>query len=164
MSTSQPTTLSPAFMRRSGLALLVSGVLTVVCTIAHPDEVAHPEVVNGALWLTVHSGMMIATVLMLFGLTGLYAKQAEQTGRWGALGYVPSLIGTALFIAFFYFENLIMPALAATPAVLDAIFAGPLGLMLLITRIIFALGFILTGIAIFRSVGLPRWAAPFLIG
>jgi hypothetical protein len=157
------TLFSTRFIRWSGLALMAAGLLTAIGAVVHPDEVAHPEAINGALWLLVHSGMMLATILMLLGFTALYAKQAAQSGRWGAIGYSLSMVGTALFVGFFYFENLVMPALGAAPVLLNDIFNGPLGLMLLVTGIIFGLGTLLLGINTWRSASLPRWAGLLLM-
>lgn len=151
------------WLRQSGLVLLISGLLTALGALLHPDEGAHPEHIVSTLWIVVHSGFMVATILMLFGLFGLHGKQAAATGFWGRLGFVLTFIGTILFICVFFFETLVMPTLTAYEGALDSLFNGPMGLVLLLTAIIFSIGTIVLGITTYRAAILSPWAGLLLV-
>src|SRR6185369_15583737 len=70
-------TLSAAsFIRWSGLALLVAGVLTAIVVFFHPSD-ADPFGLLSPLWPPVHFIFGLAFVLSLFGLIGLHLQQAD---------------------------------------------------------------------------------------
>lgn len=164
------TKLSSNLMRWCGAALLLSGLLTVIGLLLHPDQEANPGVMLATSWDLIHTALLIGIILSLFGLVGLYARQAVEVGPLGLIGFGLAFTGNALFVAVMTIDAYIIPALMADPAgqnLLDPagpLFKGPLGLIFMSAGIFFALGQLLTGIATMRANVLPCWAGLLLIG
>jgi hypothetical protein len=161
---------SASLIRWCGGALLLAGAILGVSTLLHPNEVADPEAVLSSAWVIVHTAYVPGFVLVLFGLTGLYARLAERGGRLGLAGFVLSFIGGALFLVVVVTEAAIVPAIAASdagPTLLDPagpLFGGELGLIFLAGQVAFSVGVILFGISIVRADVLPRPAGLLLLG
>jgi hypothetical protein len=156
-------------IRWSGGALLLAGIMIAVPVIFHPDDVAHPETVLGTTWVAVHGFFAAGAVLALLGLTGLFARQAEEAGKLWLIGFLLTFTGTALLVAVLVVEAFVVPIIAAeAPKLLDPsgpLLGGSLGVVFLLAGIIFALGAILFGIVIVRAGVLPRLSAlPFIVG
>jgi hypothetical protein len=60
---------------------------------------AGAAVTRNPLWLPGLSLHILAALLTIFGILGLYAVQREQTGVLGLVGFVLAIIGTTLFFA-----------------------------------------------------------------
>jgi hypothetical protein len=155
-------------LRWSGWALALSGLLTFVPALLHPDIESNPAAILSANWIAIHVPFLISILLALFGLTGLYLRQQAETGVAGLLGYILTMTGSALFVAILTIDTFIVPVLAANPttaALLDdsgPLFGGLLGLVFLVTGLLFALGLILLALATLRAAILPRPAALLL--
>lgn len=158
---------SSNLIRWSGAALVLAGVLIAGPVLFHPDEVAHPEAVTSATWFVVHVLFAAGAVLALFGLTGLYARQAERVGKTGLVGFVLAFIGVTLLVSALVIEAFVVSVISSeAPRLLDAsgpLFAGPLGVFFLLAGVSFALGAVLLGAATVRAGVLPRFSAPPLI-
>lgn len=117
---------------------------------------------------------VVMCLLFLLGLTGLYARQVEETGWLGLAGYLLFSFSWALNMAFIFAEAYILPLLATTaPQFVESflgIFNGSPGEMDLgalpilygLTGLLYMLGGLLFGVAMFRACILPRWAAGLL--
>lgn len=75
-------------IRLGGLAAILAGVLRVGTSFI-PYSNSKPGVALELLYL-------IIDVLILLGLLGVYGHQNEVVGRWGFLGFLLALIGTAI--------------------------------------------------------------------
>ena len=101
----------------------------------------------------------------VLGLFGLYARQVEETGVLGLIGFMLVFITTASFTGLIYFEGFIQPVLAVeAPEFVEGMLAGEISLGALDvvmppTGLLFILGWLLFGIGIIRAGILPRWAA-----
>lgn len=148
--------------RWSGWANLVAGLLTAVFWFVHPGLDDPTKALLGR-WTYVNTGFILLIVLFLWGLTGLYLRQVERSGFLGFLGYVLAFAGSALFVGLGAFDAYVVPALTAGSTGLlgeqGALFQGALGRYAMTTGMTFALGYVLFGIATFRSRAFPRWAA-----
>ncbi len=103
---------------------------------------------------------LLGTLLVLFGLFGLYVGQSEATGPLLRIGFLVAFLGTALGVGAFWSDVFVLPVLVnAAPELLDA--GPPLGYVLSFG--IFAIGWVLFGVAALRSRVCPRWAALLLI-
>lgn len=112
-----------------------------------------PIVVENLLFL-------LGTVLVLFGLFGLYERQSDAAGPLGVVGFLVAFLGTALAVGASWVAVFIDHLVAAeAPALLDA--GPPLGLIL--SYGIFAVGWLLFGVATLRAHIYPRWAALLLM-
>lgn len=160
---------SANLVRWSGVALLIAGALVAVAMPFHPNDAADPYAVTTNVWVIVHSLYVPAFILSLFGLIGLYVRQAEHAGVLGLVGFILAFIGSALFLVVVVLEASVIPVIAADPAgqaLLDPagpLFGGELGPILLMGQATFALGFVLTGIATVRAGVLPRWPGVLLL-
>jgi hypothetical protein len=153
---------SGALIRWSGLAAMVAGVLLAIADLlslgVFGGKFSETAATGGYVLVSVL--YMIATISLLLGLVGLYARQAEVTGPLGLVGFVVAFVGTALLAGFSWASLFIAPALATeAPEFLDA--GPPPGLIP--TFAIFAVGWLLLGIATLRGRVFPRWAAILLI-
>jgi len=150
-------------IRWSGLISLLAGVFHVLGAFLHPigeDATA----VNSPNWVPAHLFLWVSGVLMLLGLVGLYARQAEKTGWLGLVSFVLAFIGTALVGGLLLMVSTIIPSLIAVeaPALIDQAMMPPT-FALPVVFLGFALGFILFGVATMRAGVLPRWAGLLLI-
>lgn len=160
-------------IRWAGLAAVAAGSLFVVMQAIHPlDELAN---VTTARWALVHVLGVAMGFLGLLGLTGIYARQVEETGWLGLAGYLLLSLFYALTLAFQFVEAFISPLLAsAAPQFIEGFLAiaagraaefnmGALPAVYALTGFAgYMLGGLLLGIATFRAGVLPRWAGALL--
>jgi hypothetical protein len=159
-------------MRLAGLSGMLAGLCMVVMGLFHPVNV--PEAVTTATWVNVHIAATAMSFFGLFGMTGLYARQAEKSGWLGLTGFVLMSIWLGIVMPFSFMEAFILPRLAT---VLPEFVAGFLGMFTGVPSKVelgvlptlwnlsgpmFILGPLLFGIATFRAGVLPRWAGGLL--
>jgi hypothetical protein len=90
---------------------------------------------------------LFGTVLVLFGLSGLYISQSEAAGTLGLVGFLLAFLGPALVVGVSWAEAFIAPFLAAeAPEFLETEnFAFPLSLLT------FVMGWLVFGVATLRA-------------
>ena len=133
-----PTTL----YRLAGLAGMLSGLLLLFNT-ARRGGVVPPNALT-------HGIAPLSSVLGLFALTGLYLWQRQQSGPLGLVGYALNLAGT---VGVEYVTNSVFPHL--DDAVVESLVDGPTGTTLLLTAVVFLLGVLAFGVAMWRARMLP---------
>ena len=107
---------------------------------------------------------LVAMYTLLLALTGLYLKQADRAGRLGLTGYLVAFLGTLLVAGDWWFESFIVPRIAATaPDVMTGAITGSMAVGAGATFGLFAVGWIVFGVATFRAKVYPRPAAVLLI-
>lgn len=159
---------SQNLMRWSGVALVLAAVLIVVPTLFHPDALSPQAELNPA-WGPVHIIVGVGFLFSLFGLVGLYARQAEKTGALGLIGFILAFIGNTLLVGLALFvEGFIAPVVSSghgtTPVLHPAgLLGGPAFTASAFTVFAFSLGFLLIGLAGLRAKILPRWPNLLLI-
>ena len=108
---------------------------------------------------------LVACILAPIGMMGLYLPYTEKVGKLGLIGFLLSCMGVILYGCMQYDEKFTWPILAVkAPALLEAggLFSNVAYLSIFILMgIVFALGFILFGIANWRARVFPRWAVIF---
>jgi hypothetical protein len=144
-------------LRWAGLAALAGGVLIVLAALLGaaigPEETSGTFVFQQVLSL-------LGAVLILLGLVGLYASQAEAAGPLGLLGFLVAFLGTTLVAGVFWATTFIAPILAAeAPEVLEE--TSPVGFPL--TFLTTSIGWLLFGLATLRAGVYPRVAAIVLM-
>ncbi len=146
-------------IRRSGLALMIGGILGAVSLVIHPlGETA--SYVASSLWVPAHLLGFVATIPLTFGLIGLYARGAEETGRLGLLGFALALVGSIMLgTELLWIEAIIYPFLVAdAPALFDALRSSPAYLIPdLLSFLLFLGGWIIFGVAMVHAAVFPRW-------
>lgn len=154
---------SSDLVRWSGLAALVGGVLFVVAELLGLPTLnveSFSETVTTTSYAIQQLAYLLGVALVLLGLCGLYVRQSEATGVLGLIGFLIAFLGTVLIAGFMWASAFIAPALATeAPEFLDA--GPPPGLIP--TFIIFAVGWLLFGIATLRGRVFPRASAIALI-
>ena len=146
--------------RWCGLALVAAGGLMVVATLLHPSrETATTIVASEPRLVAAHVVYTLAWLLLLLGLPGLYAAQRGGMGRLGLAGFLTAFSGTYLIAVTGNF-GFLAPVLAKqSPAVLDSINQyPPVVIINVLAAIFFMIGYVLFGIAMIRTVALPRWS------
>ena len=176
---------SPARAGFGALALGLSALLFAVFPLIRPFfpldpsspgetlAVASPAIVS-APWVTSHLSLMLAFVLLLYGVLTLYAHLAHGQVEPRALrAMMLSLAGIALIMPMLGVETHILPIIGKlyleghtdiAPAV-RRIYLGPAIVVFLLGLVLLALGAITFAVAIWHSDALPRWAGViFAIG
>ena len=150
-------------LRWCGMALMAGGVLMVVATLLHPSrETAGTIIASEAGLIAAHALYMLAWLLVLLGLPGLYASQRGSMGRLGLAGFLTAFSGTYLIAVGGNF-GFFAPVLAKeAPAVLDAIAQyWPVAVINGLAAIAFMIGYLLFGVAMTKTA-LPRWSGVFV--
>jgi hypothetical protein len=178
---------SDGLIRLGVLALPLAGLLALVGLyssfqlgtggiLATGDNQA---IVSSGYFVSDLVGNGLALTLLIFGVVALYAYLANSRVRALALGaMVLSIFGIALQLTQLGVFAYTIPALSRSflnghqesIRILDYIFAGPFRIIVTLALLLYLAGFILWGVAIWRSGVLPKWAgvlvalhAPLLI-
>ena len=157
--------------RLAGVSAMIAGLCFLVIGMFHP--VNEPSAVN-ATWVNVHIAATALGFFGLFGMAGLYARQVEESGWLGLIGFLLFTIWMTLVCGFSFVEAFILPKLVTeSPAFIAGwmgLFSGfprasDLGVLPTMWNIsgpLYIFGPLLFGIATFRARVLPRWAGILL--
>ena len=167
-------TNSTNWIRAGLLALPIYGLLTFWATFTHePDRQtqveAYARYISTPTYLAQHLlGSIIGTILAIFGVIALAAYLANgRSRRLALLGMVLSVAGNCLVLTIFGFSTLVSPVIgrlylegqAGAMEVNEAILTSPAFIFVVLPGLLlFLVGTILFGVAIWRSGTLPRWA------
>jgi hypothetical protein len=154
--------------------LPVYGLLTLWATLTHePDrqnEVeAYARFLSTTDYLAKHLlGSILGTILAIFGVIALAAYLANsRVGRLALLAMVVSVAGNCLILTIFGFSTHVSPVigrlyLEGQPGVMvvnEAIFgSAAFAIVTVLGLLLYLLGAIFLGVAIWRSGVLPKWA------
>lgn len=159
-------------IRWSGLATILAGSIYAGIQPIHPPDFL-PSVTTPA-WAVIMPIKLLMCLLFMLGLTGIYAKQIEETGGLGLIGYLMLGLSWALQTAFIFTEAFILPVLATSmPEYVESMLGivngvpgttniGALPAIYGVVGATYILGNLLFGIAIFRAHVLPRWIGGLL--
>ena len=159
-------------VRWAGLSAVAAGIVFAGIQPIHPPDVLAS--VTTRTWVVLQSLKTAMCFLFLLGLTGIYARQAQEAGWLGLAGFLLFSLSWALQTGFVFAEAFLLPQLAtAAPAFVDSFLgiingsAGAMDIGLLPTLytaagILYLLGGLLFGVATFRAAVLPRWAGGLL--
>ena len=147
---------SSDLIRWGGLAALVGGVLFVVGDLLGLTLGADfAQAAASGTFVLQQLVFLLGTVLVLFGLFGLYVSQSEAAGILGLFGFLVALLGMALLSGFSWAQAFVVPLIATqSPALLET---EPLGSIL--SFVTFTVGWLVFGIATLRAGVYPRAAA-----
>jgi len=159
-------------MRLAGLSAMVTGLSIIVIGMFHPLNI--PSSVTTATWVNVHIFATALGFFGLFGMAGLYARQVEESGWLGLIGFLLFSAWMTLVCGFSFVEAFIEPRLVTeSPAFIASLMGmftsmpseidlGILPTLWNISGLLIILGPLLFGIATFRARVLPRWAGALL--
>jgi hypothetical protein len=161
---------SEKIIRWSGLALALGCILVSLFWILHPEESI--LLTDPAGYQMEHLLGFIGLMLLIPGLIGLYARLSNQAGWLGFKGFLLTLLSLLVIFGVSIVDTFIWPAIARIQPDLiltsEGEFNQSSGLFAVTTSLIVpfamlgAFGFILLGIAIWRSGLLRRWAGLIL--
>ncbi len=136
-------------------------------------------IVSGGYYVSQLLGNALALTLLIFGVMALYTYLANSGVKTMALGaMVLSIFGIAFQLIGLGVFAFAIPALSRSflegnqesIIISDYIFEGPFRIVVTLALLLYLAGFILWGVAIWRSGVLPKWAgvlvaahAPLLI-
>jgi hypothetical protein len=97
-------------LRLSGLALLIALPFQVLGFALHPPG---EDVINvlKPLYGPAHLVIFFSWVLVMLGLPGFYARQAERAGVLGLVGYLLTMIAVAYHLYLLLYEASAIPLL-----------------------------------------------------
>ena len=164
---------TPKVIRWAGLSAMAAGIIFAVIQPIHPPDVIASVTTNAFIIITSFKTAMC--LFGLLGLTGLYARQVEKTGWLGLAGYLLLTVFYAIQMCIVFMEPLVLPLLVpVAPGFVESALGmasgagGPMNLGALAViyqavSVLYLLGLILFGVAIFRAHILSRWAAILLV-
>ena len=125
--------------------------------------------VTHSYWMPINIVLLVSTLLLLFGLLGLYLKQPEKSGLLGMIGLLLSFISVAWYTCITYYETFLWPVIASQapdlfPAVGFSPTNTPLTVAFWLSGLIWGLGYIIFGITTIRSGHIPKWAGIIFCG
>jgi hypothetical protein len=159
-------------IRWAGLSAMAAGIIFAGIQPIHPPDVLAS--VNTSAFIIITSLKTVMCLFGLFGIAGLYARQVEETGWLGLAGYLLLTIFYAVQICYAFAEPTILPLLTSVaPGFVESALGmasgagGPMKLGAFATiysllSLVYLLGLLVFGIAIFRARILSRWAAVLL--
>ncbi|MBP7688494.1 MAG: hypothetical protein KA765_11320 [Thermoflexales bacterium] len=169
---SKPKITPTQLIRWAGLSAMAAGAIFAVIQPIHPPDVLAS--VPTSAFQIITSFKTVMCLFGLFGIAGLYARQVKETGWLGLAGYVLLTIFYAVQMCFAFVEPLILPLLVTeSPKFVESVLlipsgaGGPMNVGALATvyallSVVYLLGLLLFGIAIFRARILSRGAAILL--
>jgi len=155
---------TPKLIRWAGLSAMVAGIIFTAIRPAHPT-------IDSSTFIMIASFKTSISIFALLGITGLYARQVEETGWKGLVGYLLLTIYYAVQMCILFIEPTVLPLLTTTaPTFVEGVLQlsngtgtptnlGGLTTVYSLASILYVLGSLLFGIAMFRARILPRPAA-----
>jgi len=160
------------FLRWTGAALAAGGALDFLINACLtpwlPRGVSFAETVASPIFPWRAGMAAAAAALLMFGSVGLYLRQAERAGRFGAVAFAVALVGSALVLATEWVQLFDIRDLALrAPQTLTKLQAGP-GLSLfdvgaLVAVGTFTLGWVALAVVTLRARILSSGAAILVI-
>jgi hypothetical protein len=138
---------SAALIRRSGLLAVAAGASMALVPLVHPES---PQ---SAAWVPVHVLYFATLMVILLALIGVFARQLQQAGRTGVVGFLAAFFGTAMML------------LEGREHLFSHDFGqGTLtGLwQLILASFVFSIGYVVLGVTTARAGVLPRGAGILL--
>jgi len=162
MSSSQLVRQSGWAAALAGAFFVIAEVLTPIALVANPDALSRVALTDRFVVQSMLT--LLAAMLLLAGLVGLYAFQAQEAGKLGAVGFSTAFFVTALVLGDFYANTFVTPALAiGIPEALQGRNAGVLALWLPLEFGFLALAWLPFAVATVRAGVYPRGAAWLLV-
>lgn len=159
-------------IRWAGLSAMAAGIIFAGIQPIHPPDVISS--VNTNLWAIITSLKTVMSIFGLLGITGLYARQVEETGWLGLAGFLSLIIFYAVQMCYSFAEPLILPLLTTVaPKFVESVLGmasgsggemnlGAFATIFSLLSVLYLLGLLMFGIAMFRARILSRWAAGLL--
>ena len=160
------------FVRAGAWAAIASGLALVASLLLEWFVVPFEQLGEMEAYLTgsylLSSGLrLLSTILLLWGLIGIYGRQSRAAGTLGLWAFIVVFLGTGLVAGNTWAEVFVWPTLAqVAPNVMSE--QATEASSYLVSGIslsfpLFGIGMILFGVATFMARVYPRWVAVLLI-
>ena len=155
---------TPKLIRWAGLSAMVAGIIFTAIQPTHPS-------INTSTFIIITSFKTSISIFGLLGIIGFYARQVEETGWKGLVGYLLLTIYYAVQMCILFIEPTVLPLLTTiAPTFVESMLLlssgtgiptnlGNLTNVYSLASILYVLGSMFFGIAMFRARILPRGAA-----
>jgi hypothetical protein len=157
-------------VNRSGMLLIIAGVLIAGSMLFHPDD-SRPDFALHAAWVPVHVLMGIGSLAVLAGLAWLYEALQGKITVFGSAAFGLAILGTVLFTGMLFFvEATLLPTLGRSPVYQPLLsengplMGGTFGFMVIASLAIVSLGYILLAIYLATSKTISVMNALLFIG
>lgn len=152
---------STDLIRWSGLAAILGVAILIISDLLSLTVFSGDltEIVTSGAYLADGGMRVLAGILLLLGLVGLYARQAEASGVPGLVAFLVAFAGTALIFGTWWTNAFVPPVLAQENSRL--LETGPTGVLNVAFTLSFALGavgWLLFGLVSLRTRIYPRAA------
>jgi len=160
--------MSPSTLfRSSGVALLLGSLLGLAWTVmsALILPITNPDQYASLPFLLTSLVMLFASLAIIAGLVGMYARQAIQAGWLGFAGFVLIFFGMLVVgVGFGLISATVIPWLTThAPNLLAGELPPLLNVFIIVAILMVVVGTIPLGVATMRAGILPRWAGLLLI-
>lgn len=147
-------------IRWGGLSAMIGGTLFVLGDLLGLSLGGDFTEYAGTSTFVVQQALfLLGTVLVLFGIFGVYARQVEAAGTLGLAGFLVAFLGTALLAGLSWAQLFVVPFIATeAPTLLET---EPVGNVL--SFLTFLVGWLVFGVSTLRAGVYPRAAAILLI-
>jgi hypothetical protein len=164
----EETMLFSNLIRWGGLAAIAAGVLLVIADLMGLTfNFSDPSEALPTGFYALQSVLtLLVSVLLLFALLGLYARQSAAAGVLGLVGFLVAFLGTALAVGANWSNAFFAPTVAIEAPVLfesGLTTTGRLGAAYIVSYSLYVLGWLLFGVATLRARLYPRIAAVLLM-
>ncbi len=143
----------------SGLASILGGLIFGVAVVLHPLRDGISIFKSGVAYGAIHNLGVFGLMFQLFGLIGLYIRDAEPMGQRGLNSFVVVFFGQVLYICLLVVDGLRNPLLAKYASSTVHTFAdndpNQLTIVLLALSLFF-LGYIVFGSSLLSAKAQPR--------
>ncbi len=144
----------------SGFASILGGLLFGVAIVLHPLRDGISVFNSGVTYTAIHNLGVFGLMFQLFGLVGLYIREAEAMGNRGQISFIVVFFGQVLYICVLVVDGAVNPLLAKyAPELVHSTATGDADPMLLIALPalgLYFLGYILFGTRLLRANVQPR--------
>ena len=150
----------------AGPALLLAGSLIVLSQLAVWPLRRGPVLVavTSPVYVVAMTGFLVGIWVLLIGVFAVHSRHARQAGTFGLVALVAAALGLAHMAANVWFDTFVVPWLARQiPAALEVPRDGTLVIGALLSYLMLSVGWILFGIACFRTQVVPRLLAVCVI-
>src|SRR6266704_3661060 len=160
--------MSPSTLfRSSGVALLLGSLLGLAWTVmsALILPITNPDQYASLPFLLTSLVMLFASLAIIAGLVGMYARQAIQAGWLGFAGFVLIFFGMLVVgVGFGLISATVIPLLTThAPNLLAGELPPVLNVFIIVAILMVVVGTIPLGVATMRAGILPRWAGLLVI-
>ena len=149
----------PTLSDKAGALALVSGTLmTIAQLVMWPfDTQDHVATTQSVIFQLAGAVYFVGFCLLMLALVSAYAWQAREAGRVGVIGVAVAAVGTMALGGDLWFESFAVPWLAdEVPAAFDREPTLVLALGALSSYVLFAVGWVLFGVASMRAAVFPK--------